>query len=385
MKDIFAQESHTLPSIKSFSDEAKQMASRIDALELHEKIAVLNAVRLVLHDISPFKGEPVDCIQWVQADDVHANDYNPNAVAPPEMKLLEHSITEDGYTQPIVAWSVDGKFEVIDGFHRNRVGKESKVVRKRVHGHLPLTVVNSERTDKGDRIASTIRHNRARGKHKVEAMADIVIELKRRNWSDDKIARELGMDADEVLRLTQITGLAEMFSNQDFSMAWDIENSTDNSAGGEIISDMDEDAPQSSSGRVLHTWDKWECYRAGFYAEKPKDMSIEEGEEKYREFLADLNRFEGALEKITNEWKFSCEHYLTNERMNRIAWLGQASVACALGLPSACRGGYHRLTQEQKYSADQMALKYLNKWRKSRGMNQIMLADAASKTEADMY
>lgn len=385
MKDIFAQESHTSPSIKSFSDEARQMASRIDALELHEKIAVLNAVRLVLHDISPFKGEPVDCIQWVQADDVHANDYNPNAVAPPEMKLLEHSITEDGYTQPIVAWSVDGKFEVIDGFHRNRVGKESKVVRKRVHGHLPLTVVNAERTDKGDRIASTIRHNRARGKHKVEAMADIVIELKRRNWSDDKIARELGMDADEVLRLTQITGLAEMFSNQDFSMAWDIENSTDNSAGGEIISDMDEDAPQSNSGRVLHTWDKWECYRAGFYAEKPKDMSIEEGEEKYREFLADLKRFEGALEKITNEWKFSCEHYLTNERMNRIAWLGQASVAYALGLPSACRGGYHRLTQEQKYSADQMALKYLNKWRKSRGMNQIMLADAASKTEADMY
>lgn len=385
MSDLFAQKENVAPEVEALTKDALAIAEKIKGLELQKQVAVLNAVRLVLHEVSPFKTEPVDCVQWIASDTVQANDYNPNSVAPPEMKLLEHSITEDGYTQPIVAWNVDGKFEVIDGFHRNRVGKESKKVRQRVHGYLPLTVVNDDRTDKGDRIAATIRHNRARGKHKVEAMADIVIELKRRNWSDEKIARELGMDADEVLRLTQITGLAEMFSNQDFSMAWDIENPTDNSAGGEIISDMDEDAPQSNSGRILHTWDKWECYRAGFYAEKPKDMSIEDGEEKYREFLADLQRFKNALEKVTDEWKFSCEHYLTNERMNRIAWLGQASVAYSLGLPSACRGGYHRLTQEQKYSADQMALKYLNKWRKARGLNQIMLADAASKTEADMY
>jgi ParB-like chromosome segregation protein Spo0J len=138
------------------------------------------------------------------------------------MKLLERSITEDGYTQPIVAWRVNGAFEVVDGFHRNRVGRESKTVSKRIQGYLPLAVINSGREKREDRIAATIRHNRARGKHQVQAMSDIVIELKRRNWSDDKIGRELGMDPDEVLRLTQITGLAEMFCNQEFSASWDI-------------------------------------------------------------------------------------------------------------------------------------------------------------------
>jgi ParB-like chromosome segregation protein Spo0J len=137
------------------------------------------------------------------------------------MKLLEHSISEDGYTQPIVAWKNNGHFEVVDGFHRNRVGRECASVAKRVHGYLPLTVINDVREDRGDRIASTIRHNRARGKHQVSKMSDIVIELKRRNWTDDKIGRELGMDPDEVLRLTQITGLAEMFLNSEFSKSWE--------------------------------------------------------------------------------------------------------------------------------------------------------------------
>ena len=137
------------------------------------------------------------------------------------MKLLEHSIQEDGYTQPIVAWNNNDHFEVVDGFHRNRVGKESKVVQKRTLGYLPLTIVNSDRLDKGDRIATTIRHNRARGKHTITGMSDIVLELKRRNWADAKIGRELGMDPDEVLRLTQITGLAEMFADREFSEAWE--------------------------------------------------------------------------------------------------------------------------------------------------------------------
>lgn len=187
-----------------------------------ERIETLNALRLELKKYSPFSAEPVDCVQWIQADKVKANDYNPNAVAPPEMKLLEHSIQEDGYTQPIVAWSRDSIFEVVDGFHRHRVGKESEIVKKRVHGYLPLVVINEQRTDKGDRIASTIRHNRARGKHQVDAMSDIVIELKRRNWSEEKIGRELGMDPDEILRLCQITGLAEIFKDEKFSKAWDI-------------------------------------------------------------------------------------------------------------------------------------------------------------------
>jgi ParB-like chromosome segregation protein Spo0J len=136
------------------------------------------------------------------------------------MELLEISIINDGYTQPIVTWPNNDHIEVIDGFHRNRVGKESKLVAERIKGYLPTVIIRKEQTDKNNRIASTIRHNRARGKHVIGAMADIVIELKRRNWSDERVAKELGMDADEVLRLCQITGLAEAFENEDFSEAW---------------------------------------------------------------------------------------------------------------------------------------------------------------------
>lgn len=199
----------------------------IDSLPFEEKVLAINEVKQFLKKISPFSANPVECVQWVQADKVIANDYNPNAVAPPEMELLHTSIQEDGYTQPIVVWYHDGIYEVVDGFHRNRVGKEYEDIRERIFGYLPVVVINNDREDKGDRIASTIRHNRARGKHKVEAMSDIVIELKRRNWSDKKIAKELGMDADEVLRLSQITGLAEMFADKDFSQAWEVDMTED--------------------------------------------------------------------------------------------------------------------------------------------------------------
>ncbi len=111
--------------------------------------------------------------------------------------------------------------EVIDGFHRNRVGKEHPDIQARVKGFLPVVTIRDDRTDKGDRIASTSRHNRARGKHQVIAMSDIVLDLSRRNWSDAKISKQLGMDEDEVLRLKQITGLAEAFKDRDFSEAWE--------------------------------------------------------------------------------------------------------------------------------------------------------------------
>lgn len=195
----------------------------IDGLSLDEKVEAINALKQGLKKISPFANEPVDCVQWVKEELVIANDYNPNTVAPPEMELLHTSIQEDGYTQPIVVYQHDGIYEVVDGFHRNRVGKECADIHERIHGYLPVTIINDDRHEKADRIASTIRHNRARGKHRVEAMSDIVIELKRRNWSDAKIAKELGMDADEVLRLTQITGLAEMFADKDFSEAWEVD------------------------------------------------------------------------------------------------------------------------------------------------------------------
>jgi ParB-like chromosome segregation protein Spo0J len=169
-------------------------------------------------DLRWTKDHPVSQVRWVEVEKVHANDYNPNTVAPPEMDLLALSIELDGYTQPIVVWQEeDGSYEVVDGFHRYRVGTERLQL-----SHLPVVVINDERIKKSDRMASTIRHNRARGRHQVGAMSDIVQELVRRNWSDTKIGKHLGMEPDEVLRLKQISGIAELFSDQDFSEAWEV-------------------------------------------------------------------------------------------------------------------------------------------------------------------
>ncbi len=190
---------------------------------LEQRVERLNAVRRELSALSPFASEPVDFIEWVPNSTVTANDYNPNTVAPPEMELLRLSIMADGYTQPIVTNVEDEHRIVVDGFHRNRVGKECLDVMARVQGYLPVVQIRAERTDKADRMASTIRHNRARGRHQVTGMSDIVLELKRRNWSDAKISKELGMDADEVLRLAQISGLADAFKDREFSMAWEAE------------------------------------------------------------------------------------------------------------------------------------------------------------------
>lgn len=208
-------------------EQAKELFKQLSTMELGEKVEAINELRQLLHSHSPFNSEPVDFVKWVKNPLVHSNDYNPNSVAPPEMELLRLSIQSDGYTQPIVSMpDDDGRYEVIDGFHRHRVGKECVDIQGRVHGYLPLVQIRQSQEDKTDRMASTIRHNRARGKHKVEAMSEIVVELKRRFWSDEKIAKELGMEADEVLRLTQITGLATLFANRDFSEAWEAESFT---------------------------------------------------------------------------------------------------------------------------------------------------------------
>jgi len=148
------------------------------------KIDIINDLRKFIHEFSPFKNEPVDFVKWVKNDIVIANEYNPNKVAPPEMELLEVSIINDGYTQPIVTYPNKDKIEVVDGFHRNRVGKESALVRQRVKGYLPIVAIRSEQSSKSDRIASTIRHNRARGRHTVDGMSEIVLELKNRTWTN---------------------------------------------------------------------------------------------------------------------------------------------------------------------------------------------------------
>lgn len=197
------------------------IVAAIEALPLAERVAALNEARTRLHRVSPFRDEPVDCVIWVAAGRVHANDYNPNKVAPPEMELLRHSIRSDGYTQPIVAHDEGGaRFEVVDGFHRHKVGKSDAAVRARVSGYLPVVAINADRADKKHRIAATIRHNRARGVHGIRPMSDIVADLARRDLSDEEIAVELGMEPDEVLRLKQNTGLGDIFKGRGFSKSW---------------------------------------------------------------------------------------------------------------------------------------------------------------------
>lgn len=206
----------------------EQITQLLLSLELNEKVNAINELRNHIHSLSPFKSEPTDLILWVKSDNVQANSYNPNSVATTEMDLLKLSIEADGYTQPIVTMPNGDNREVIDGFHRHLVGKTYQPIQERVHGYLPVVTINSDRESLEDRMAATVRHNRARGKHKVEAMSEIVLHLQKRKWSDKKIAKHLGMDADEVLRLRQITGLAEAFKDREFSEAWepeiDIEN-----------------------------------------------------------------------------------------------------------------------------------------------------------------
>lgn len=381
----------------TLEDVLQMVGSFLETLpssDIDERANAQNQIARLLHEHSPFKSEPVGCVLWVRSDEVSANDYNPNSVAPPEMELLKHSISEDGYTQPIVTWSEEGKLEVIDGFHRNRVGKECPTVRKRVHGYLPIVIANTDRTDRSDRIAATIRHNRARGKHKVEAMSDIVIELKRRNWTDDKIAKNLGMDQDEILRLCQITGLAELFSGQEFSKSWDVEGEVTEADFEELSDDAASYAEEckdfrtvntGDESRVFHVYEKWECYAAGFYKTTKDGMTKAECEEAYKTFLSDSARFAATLARVIVEWKHSCEHYLTNAAMNRIAWLGQAAACYELGIPSTFRSGFSLLSEAQQDAANEVALKYLNEWLVANEREPVTMDQAYSGRQADIY
>lgn len=165
---------------------------------------------------------PVYDVKRVPVDKVTANDYNPNSVAPPEMALLETSIWEDGYTQPVVVVydSENDKYVVVDGFHRYCTLLKSDRIREREQGMLPVVVLDKEMHD---RMASTIRHNRARGTHSIELMSTIVAELVEMGKGDRWICQHIGMSPDELLRLKQITGVAALFANRDFSDSWEVE------------------------------------------------------------------------------------------------------------------------------------------------------------------
>lgn len=183
------------------------------------QLAAIEVVRGRLHQLCPNKGQPVDRVRWVPIEMVSPNDYNPNSVAKVEMKLLYHSIKSDGYTQPVVTvWDEDRKqYVIVDGFHRYFVCKTNEDIRERNRGMLPIVVIEK---DINDRMASTVRHNRARGKHSTEGMANMVFEMLDKGWADEDICNELGMEPGELIRLKHITGFSKLFDNVEYSKAW---------------------------------------------------------------------------------------------------------------------------------------------------------------------
>lgn len=207
---------------------AKQLCEELAKLDPETRIEALNDVRFQMHQVSPLKHHPVDFIKWVKSDRVEANEYNPNAVAPPEMQMLYESIANDGYTMPIVSFPDEDTIKIVDGFHRRETERRNKDISASTMGYLPLSTIRSSQTDKSSRMASTILHNRARGSHNIELMSQIVSELVEMGKGDAWICKHIGMSIDELLRMKQITGLASLFQNKDFSQSWDARDERSN-------------------------------------------------------------------------------------------------------------------------------------------------------------
>jgi hypothetical protein len=187
--------------------------------EADDKIEFLNELRTFISSLSPQKSQPVDRILWVPVDIVQANDYNPNSVASIEMELLYVSISHDGYTQPIVTvYDKElGKYIIVDGFHRYFIAKTKADISKRINGRIPIVVIDKDITE---RMASTVRHNRARGEHMVTGMSNLVFQMLDNGMSEAEICQELGMQPEEVLKLKHITGFSKLFENAEYSKAW---------------------------------------------------------------------------------------------------------------------------------------------------------------------
>lgn len=195
----------------------EQILKELEAAE--DKRKYIYDLREELHKISPTKGMPVDFIRWVPIEMVTANDYNPNSVAKNEMRLLKTSIMHDGYTQPVVTIWDDEKqlYVIVDGFHRYLTMKTNEDVQAMTGGYLPIVVIEK---DINDRMASTVRHNRARGKHSITGMASMVFSMLDNGWSDEAICAELGLEADELLRLKHVTGFSKLFENVEYQKSW---------------------------------------------------------------------------------------------------------------------------------------------------------------------
>ena len=176
----------------------------------------INEIENELYNKNPLKHNPVSRVQFIDVDKIEPNDYNPNAVAKNEMKLLEISIDHDGYTQPTVTIydKERDKYVIVDCFHRYYVMKTSKLINERNGGKLPIVVLDK---DINDRMASTVRHNRARGKHSVTGMGNIVCEMIKNGATDEEVCNELGLETDELVRLKYTSGVAKLFENEEFS------------------------------------------------------------------------------------------------------------------------------------------------------------------------
>ena len=205
------------------SDVLQAIQEYFGSLDGQDVQTELNAVKTALNAFSDKKHNPVDNVIWVNYNMVEANDYNPNAVAKREMKLLYTSIKHDGYTQPIVTiWDKEKqKYVIVDGFHRYASMVYNKDLRELNNSQVPIVVLDK---DINDRMASTIRHNRARGKHSVDGMSNIVLQMLKNGWDDAEICNELGLEAEELVRLKYVTGFAKLYEDKQFSQAWETTN-----------------------------------------------------------------------------------------------------------------------------------------------------------------
>ena len=188
-----------------------------------EKIVFFEEIKELIHNNSPLKEQPVNRIKWVDVNKVSPNDYNPNSVAKKEMGLLYTSILHDGYTQTVVTIydEVKDKYIIIDGFHRYFTCKTNKDILDRNKGRLPIVVLNK---DINDRMASTVRHNRARGMHSVTGMSSMVFNMLENGWEDVDICNELGMSVEELVKLKHITGFSKLFEDKEYSKSWQTKN-----------------------------------------------------------------------------------------------------------------------------------------------------------------
>ncbi len=191
--------------------------------ESSNKNSAIEAIKDYLHEESLTSNHPVDRVRWVPIDEVVANDYNPNSVAKPELRLLFISIKSDGYTQPVVTVRDEAKkqYVVVDGFHRYYVMKNSKEIMESTRGLLPIVVLNKSIND---RMASTIRHNRARGEHSVDGMANLVYKMLDGGWNDARVCNELGLEIDELIRLKHVTGFSKLFKDTEYRKEWIVRN-----------------------------------------------------------------------------------------------------------------------------------------------------------------